>query len=70
MYRLDAMESIPEHPDIYTFYYPSVRSGGQTTQSGGSVEQRHRSLLSKPLDALKNSGLGWKEGQMHAAKAC
>ena len=69
MSRLDAMERTPEHPSIYTVHYPSMKSRGQTTPLRGSAEHRHRSVLSKPLDAHKNSGLGWKEGQMQGAKA-
>lgn len=68
MCRLDVMESTPEHPSLYTVHYPSIKSRGQTTPSWGSAEQRHLSVLSKPLDAFKNSGLGWKEGQMQGAK--
>lgn len=70
MYRLDVMESIPGRaPSIYTVHYPLPESGCRTTQSGGGARRRHLSVLPKPLDTLKNSGLGWKEGQMHDPRA-
>ena len=60
----------PQSTPVYILpIIPQLNPGVRRHRTGEGAEQRHRSVLSKPLDAFKKSGLGWKEGQMQGAKA-
>ena len=60
----------PQSTPVYILpIIPQLNPGVRRHRMGEGAEQRHRSVLSKPLDAFKKSGLGWKEGQMQGAKA-